>query len=142
MLYILVAYKSDSEDYLMGCVRGTYFSDFVKLRTDKREEVVNALSEILLNNMEKGHGEEEYDTTLFINGNEYLYDGNRFSPVLPVMGLEYEESNFIAAEAFKIAEGKYKNHKEIERKKYEEKENKEKNRRKELYNDLKKEFGD
>jgi len=70
MNYTILAYKPDSDDYCMGCVRARYSADFEYRCTESREEAVKFIIEKLKANKKMEFNESGYEITILINGKE------------------------------------------------------------------------
>ncbi len=68
MVFSLIAYKPESDDYCMGNHFDHYSSDFRLLTTENEDELFDEL--VFLYSREYGTGEDPYTITILINGRQ------------------------------------------------------------------------
>lgn len=69
-MYLLVAYKPDSDDYCKGCHMASYSSDFVRHNHLSREELIQKWGELIAKNKQLECNEAGYDFYIYEDGVE------------------------------------------------------------------------
>src|SRR5271166_1336585 len=70
MVITILAYKSDTQDVCMGCVRARFSSDFKWKSSMSRNDMIQFLAELLFADKRCEYGEGTYEVTFLINGEE------------------------------------------------------------------------
>jgi len=70
MIITILAYKSDTIDTCMGCVMARFSSDFKWKSSMSRNDMIQFLADLLFADKRKKYGEDSYEITFLINGEE------------------------------------------------------------------------
>jgi hypothetical protein len=76
IMFLFIAYKSDSQDYCRNCLMASYHGDFIVENHIDSEKLVEKWSELLYKNLNLGCNESGYKFYIFKNGIK-VYDEYR-----------------------------------------------------------------